>query len=183
MCYFYNITQECDKPGHNVNFIIPGGDEGIISLCFIAWQNLRIRANRRTPVRLFAAVRTLAPGFESILSNTIKNHARWACFLLWWRRRIPSHGTACRLWGNRNDLTALYLSNLLVVEPAICDCDGFAPFHFTGNNKKCPARAFLLFLAVQGIFYLWLMKDLRPRHKRNGQKQGKAGNFCKKRSF
>ena len=28
MCYFYNITQECDKPGHNVNFIIPGGDEG-----------------------------------------------------------------------------------------------------------------------------------------------------------
>ena len=31
--------------------------------------------NRRTPVRLFAAVRTLAPGFESTLSNTIKNHA------------------------------------------------------------------------------------------------------------
>ena len=121
MCYFYNITQECDKPGYNVNFIIPSGDEGIISRCFITWQNLRIRANRRTPVRLFAAVRTPAPGFESILSNTIKNHARWACFLLWRRRRIPSHGTVCRLWGNRNDLTALYLSNLLVVEPAICD--------------------------------------------------------------
>ena len=27
------------------------------------------------------------------------------------------------------------------------------------------------------------MKDLRPRHKRNGQKQGKTGNFCKKRYF
>lgn len=27
------------------------------------------------------------------------------------------------------------------------------------------------------------MKDLRPRHKRNGQKQGKTGNFCKKWHF
>lgn len=62
-----------------------GGDEGIISLRCIAWQNLRIRANRRTPVRLFAAVRTLCPGFESTLSNTIKNHATRACFLLWRR--------------------------------------------------------------------------------------------------
>ncbi len=53
--------------------MIPGGDEGIISLRCITWQNLRIRANRRTPVRLFAAVRTLCPGFESTLSNTIKN--------------------------------------------------------------------------------------------------------------
>lgn len=27
------------------------------------------------------------------------------------------------------------------------------------------------------------MKDLCPRHKQNGQKQGKTGNFCKKRYF
>ena len=115
-----------------------------------------------------------------------KKSRRWACFLLWRRRRIPSHGTACRLWGNRNDLTALYLSNLLVVEPAICDCDGFAPFHFTGNNKKCPARAFLLFLAVQVIFYLWLMKDLCPRHNQNSQnhkKTGKNREFLQKMAF
>ena len=39
------------------------------------------------------------------------------------------------------------------------------------------------FLAVQETFYLWPMKDLRPRHKRNGQKQGKTGNFCKKWHF
>lgn len=68
------------RGGH---FIIPGGDEGIISLRFITWQNLRMRANRRTPVRLFAAVRTLAPGFESTLSNTIKNTPAGRDFLLW----------------------------------------------------------------------------------------------------
>ena len=38
-------------------------------------------------------------------------------------------------------------------------------------------------VAVQEIFYLWLMKDLRPTHDQNGQKQGKTGNFCKKRYF
>ena len=73
------------RGGH---FIIPGGDEGIISLRFITWQNLRMRANRRTPVRLFAAVRTLAPGFESTLSNTIKNTPAGRDFLLW-RRKKP----------------------------------------------------------------------------------------------
>ena len=37
---------------------------------------------------IFAAVRTLAPGFESILSNTIKKITPIrACFLLWRRRR------------------------------------------------------------------------------------------------
>ena len=71
--------------------MIPGGDEGIISLRCITWQNLRIRANRRMPVRLFAAVRTLCPGFESTLSNTIKNTPVGRVFLLWRRRSIPSH--------------------------------------------------------------------------------------------
>ena len=40
-----------------------------------------------------------------------------------------------------------------------------------------------LFLAVQETFYLWLMKNLRPTHEQNGQKQGKTGNFCKKWHF
>ena len=31
---------------------------------------------------------------------------------------IRSHGTTCRLSGNRNDLIAFHLSNLLLVEPA-----------------------------------------------------------------
>ena len=47
-----------------------------------------------------------------------------------------------RLRGNRDDLTALHWSNLLVVEPAICDCDGGVPFHFTGYNKMPPQGAF-----------------------------------------
>ncbi len=47
-----------------------------------------------------------------------------------------------RLRGNRDDLTALHWSNLLVVEPAICDCDGFAPFRFTGYNKMPRMGAF-----------------------------------------
>ena len=42
---------------------------------------------------------------------------------------------------------------------------------------------FYLFLAAQGIFYLWLMKDLRPTYDQNAQKQGKPGNFCKKWHF
>ena len=35
--------------------------KGLFRWRCITWQNLRIRANRRTPVRLFAAVRTLGP--------------------------------------------------------------------------------------------------------------------------
>ena len=53
-----------------------------------------------------------------------------------------------------------------------------------GKNK--PHKNFVgfyLFLAAQETFYLWLMKDLRPTHEQNGQKQGKTGNFCKKRYF
>ena len=41
----------------------------------------------------------------------------------------------------------------------------------------------VIFLAVQETFYLWHMKDLLPTYERNGQKQGKTGNFCKKWHF
>ena len=77
-----------------------------------------------------------APVFESTLSNTIKNHAHTGVIIYCGGDEgIPSHGTECRLRGNRDDLTALHWSNLLVVEPAICDCDGLVPFRSTGNNK------------------------------------------------
>ena len=40
---------------------------------------------------------------------------------------IPRTAQGCRLWGTRNDLIALYLSNLLVVEPwhtvNVCDVE------------------------------------------------------------
>ena len=44
---------------------------------------------------------------------------------------IPRTAQGCRLWGTRNDLIALYLSNLLVVEPwhtvNVCDVDFVIP--------------------------------------------------------
>ena len=112
----------------------------------------------------------------------IKN-APLACFLLWRRRRDFLARHKCAGCGATVTICPHWrLANLLVVEPAICDCDVFAPFRFTGNNKM-PPRGILLFLAVQETFYLWLMKDLRPSHNQNGQKQGKTGNFCKKWHF
>ncbi len=52
---------------------------------------------------------------------------------------------------------------------------------------KCPAGGILLYLAVQVIFYLWLMKDLRQRHNQNSQNhkknREKQGIFAKKRYF
>ena len=67
-------------------------------------------------------------------------------------------------------------------------CGGSNPcprvrIHIIKHNKKSRPLGVFYFLAVQEIFYLWLMKNLHPRHKRNGQKQGKTGNFCKKRYF
>ena len=63
--------------------MIPGGDEGIISLRCITWQNLRIRANRRTPVRLFVAVRTLAPpGSHRFVSLGIIKCPAWGHFII-----------------------------------------------------------------------------------------------------
>ena len=56
-------------------------------------------------------------------------------------------------------------------------------FDWAKNKLHKDFVGFYLFLAAQGIFYLWLMKDLRQKHKRNGQKQGKTGNFCKKQTF
>ena len=56
-----------------------------------------------------------------------------------------------RLRGNRDDLTALHWSNLLVVEPAICDCDGFAPFRFTGYNKMPHVGHFIIPGGDEGI--------------------------------
>ena len=57
-------------------------------------------------------------------------------------------------------------------------------FESTLSNtiKITPQGAFFI-LAAQVIFYLWLMKGLLPTYERNGQKQGKTGNFCKKRYF
>lgn len=56
-------------------------------------------------------------------------------------------------------------------------------FDWAKNKLHKDFVGFYLFLAGQVIFYLWLMKDLRPIYDRNGQKQGKTGNFCKKTVF
>lgn len=56
-------------------------------------------------------------------------------------------------------------------------------FDWAKNKLHKDFVGFYLFLAVQEIFYIWLMKDLRPTHEQNGQKQGKTGNFCKKWHF
>ena len=48
---------------------------------------------------IFAAVRTLAPGFESILSNTIKNHAYTGVFFYCGGDEgISLRGTSVRHW-------------------------------------------------------------------------------------
>ena len=49
--------------------------------------------------------------------------------------------------------------------------------------KKRPRWGVLLFLAVQGIFYLWLMKDLRPTIRTKGLKTGKNREFLQKMAF
>ncbi len=156
---------KCPAGGH---FIIPGGDEGIISLRCITWQNLRRRANRRTPVRLFAAVRTLAPGFESTLSNTIKNTPAGRDFLLWRRRRdsLARHirvGCGATVTICPRCTGQIYLLSNRQSAIAMCS-HRFVSLGIT----KCPAGGILLFLAAQGIFYLWLMKDLRPTHEWKG---------------
>ena len=56
-------------------------------------------------------------------------------------------------------------------------------FDWAKNKLHKDFVGFYLFLAAQETFYLWLMKDLRPTYDPNGQKQGKTGNFCKKRVF
>ena len=67
-------------------------------------------------------------------------------------------------------------------------CGGSNPcprvrIHIIKHNKKSRPLGVFFIVAAQETFYLWLMKDLRPTHEQNGQKQGKTGNFCKKRYF
>ena len=49
-------------------------------------------------------------------------------------------------------------------------------------KKNAPLGVFY-FLAVQGIFYLWLMKDLRPTIRTKGLKTGKNRDFLQKTVF
>ena len=65
-------------------------------------------------------------------------------FILAETKGFPRTTLARRLRGNRDDLPALHWSNLLVVEPAICDCDVFAPLRFTGNNKMPRGGHFII---------------------------------------
>ena len=63
---------------------------------------------------------------------------------------IPRTAQGCRLWGTRNDLIALYLSNLLVVEPwhtvNVCDVDFVIPT----VNKKTNRTRRLFFIYGRG---------------------------------
>ena len=66
---------------------------------------------------------------------------------------IPRTAQGCRLWGTRNDLIALYLSNLLVVEPwhtvNVCDVDFVIP---TVNKKQTAhGGCFLFMVGATGI--------------------------------
>ncbi|GEM_PF-3674134 len=66
------------------------------------------------------------------------------------RRSIPS--ALSRLRGNRNDLTALCLSNLLVVEPAITDCEVFVHAHRPPDIIKTPQMGvFIISGGEEGI--------------------------------
>lgn len=59
-------------------------------------------------------------------------------------------------------------------------------FDWAKNKLHKDFVGFYLFLAVQGIFYLWLMKDLHPRHNQNSQnhkKTGKNREFLQKMEF
>ena len=120
--------------------------EGIIPLRFITLQNCAYAqpAYSRPP---FCGGSNPRPRVRIRIINHNKNHAHTGVIIYCGGDEgIPSHGTECRLRGNRDDLTALHWSNLLVVEPAICDCDGLVPFRSTGNNKM-PRWGILLFLA------------------------------------
>lgn len=48
-------------------------------------------------------------------------------------------------------------------------------FDWAKNKLHKDFVGFYLFLVVQEIFYLWLMKELRPRRNQNSQNHKKTG--------
>ena len=85
-----------------------------------------------------------------IIKHNKKSRHTGVFFIVAETKGFPRTTHSCRLRGNRDDLPALHWSNLLVVEPAICDCDVFAPFRFTGNNTHTK------YSMLHRIFYCYL---------------------------
>ena len=122
---------------------IPGGDEGIISL---ALHHLAKFAHPRKPAYSRPPFCCGSNPWPRVRIHIIKHNKKirplGVIFYCGGDEVFPRTMHTHRLRGNRDDLTALHWSNLLVVEPAICDCDGFAPFRFTGYNKMPRMGAF-----------------------------------------